>query len=167
MNRSGYSDDIDDTWAHIRWRGAVASAIRGERGQQLLREIAVTMDAMPIKELIAHDLQVGGSFCTLGVVGAARGIDMSHLDPEDPKQVAKVFGIAPALAQEIVFENDEGIDDYEWVDIEICGPMRQHYPDWSRHTRTVRVPSKNVEARRWWHMRAWVTEHLKTEGGRA
>jgi len=38
MSRSGYSDDCD-VWALIRWRGAVKSAIRGARGQAMLREL--------------------------------------------------------------------------------------------------------------------------------
>jgi hypothetical protein len=37
MSRSGYSDDLEN-WSLIRWRGAVASAIRGRRGQAFLRE---------------------------------------------------------------------------------------------------------------------------------
>ena len=33
---------------------------------------------------------------------------MTGMDPEDPDSVAATFGIAPALAREIVWENDEG-----------------------------------------------------------
>ena len=47
MSRSGYSDDIDDNWAHIMWRGRVASSIRGKRGQAMLRELLAALDAMP------------------------------------------------------------------------------------------------------------------------
>ena len=32
---------------------------------------------------------------------------MSRLDPEEPDQVAAAFNIAPQLAQEIVYENDD------------------------------------------------------------
>lgn len=52
MSRSGYADWCDDNWAMIRWRGAVASAVRGKRGQAFLRELATTLDAMPEKRLI-------------------------------------------------------------------------------------------------------------------
>lgn len=106
MSRSGYSDDLD-TWDMIRWRGQVASAIRGQRGQQLLRELAEAMDAMPDKRLIANELECEGSYCALGVVGHARGIDMRSIDPEDSEEVASVFNIARQLAKEIVFINDE------------------------------------------------------------
>jgi hypothetical protein len=108
VSRSGYSDDCDG-WALIRWRGAVKSATSGKRGQKLLTDIAAAMDAMPVKRLVADSLTTPtGEFCTLGVVGHAQGIDIAALDPEDSDAVAKAFGIAPALAKEIVFKNDEG-----------------------------------------------------------
>jgi hypothetical protein len=66
------------------------------------------LDAMPEKKLCVDSLQAPtGEFCTLGALGAARGIDMTHLDPEDHKSVANVFGIANAMTCEIVFMNDE------------------------------------------------------------
>lgn len=107
MSRSGYSDDIDDNWSWIRWRGYVASAIRGKRGQAFLREMLAAMDALPEKKLIANTLETGGAVCAIGSVGKARGVDMSALDPEDYDTVAGVFGINAKLAQEIVFMNDE------------------------------------------------------------
>ena len=45
MSRSGYSDDCD-TWPLICWRGAVASALRGRRGQQFLIELRDALDAI-------------------------------------------------------------------------------------------------------------------------
>ena len=107
MSRSGYSDDTEDQWAFICWRGAVASAIRGRRGQLLLTELLAALDAMPEKQLIAEELERDGQFCTLGVLGHQRGISMESIDPEDYDQVAKAFGIANALAQEIEFMNDD------------------------------------------------------------
>jgi hypothetical protein len=106
MSRSGYSDDCDG-WALIRWRGAVESAMKGRRGQKFLIELAEAMDAMPVKELIAHELVEQGGFCALGVVGQKRGIALESIDPEDSRTVAEQFGIANAMAQEIVFMNDE------------------------------------------------------------
>jgi hypothetical protein len=107
MSRSGYSDDYDNDWASICWRGAVASAIRGNRGQAFLEEMLHAMAALPERKLISHDLEKDGAVCAIGAVGKARGIDMKGLDPEDRDTVAKVFGIAPALAAEIVYMNDE------------------------------------------------------------
>ncbi len=107
MSRSGYSDDCDMDWGLIRWRGQVASAIRGKRGQAFLRELVEALDAMPEKRLIAHELQAGGEVCAIGSVGARRGIDMTKLDPEDYDGIAHTFGVASPLVQEIEFENDD------------------------------------------------------------
>lgn len=107
MSRSGYSDDLDDNWAMIKWRGQVASAIRGKRGQAFLRELVEALDAMPEKRLIAHDLEKDGNVCAIGSVGVRRGVDMSNLDPDDPETIAATFGIAHQLVREIEFENDE------------------------------------------------------------
>lgn len=106
MSRSGYSDDCDG-WDLIRWRGAVASAIHGKRGQAFLKELLSALDAMPEKRLIKGDLEHEGEVCTLGCIGRSRGIDMSQIDPYDRDQVASKFGIATALACEIMYENDE------------------------------------------------------------
>ncbi|RQO62283.1 hypothetical protein [Pseudomonas sp. KBW05] len=107
MSRSGYSDDCGG-WDLICWRGAVKSALKGKRGQAFLVELRDAMDAMPDKRLIADSLQAEGEFCTIGVIGAKRGIDMAVLDPDDREAVGEAFGISPAMASEIVFMNDEG-----------------------------------------------------------
>lgn len=135
MSRSGYSDDCGG-WSLIRWRGAVTSAIKGKRGQEFFRELAVALDAMPERRLIADELQtVEGEFCTIGVLGHARGVDMAKLDPTDRETVAAAFNIAPALAAEIVFENDEGT----WC--------------------------KETPEQRWSRMRQWVEANLGASKG--
>lgn len=110
MSRSGYHDDCDDTWGLIRWRGAVASSIKGKRGQKLLKELAEAMDAMPVKRLITKELKCADGLCTLGVIGEKRGIKVEDIDPEDPEMVAANFDIAEPLAREIVYLNDEEFD---------------------------------------------------------
>lgn len=107
MSRHGYSDDCDDQWALIRWRGAVASAIRGRRGQAFLRELLTALDALPEKRLIARELVQDGQVCAIGSVALLRGLDVSALDPEDPDAIAAAFGISAKLVQEIEYENDE------------------------------------------------------------
>lgn len=106
MSRSGYSDD-GDAWQMIMWRGAVSSAIFGKRGQAFLKEMLAVLDAMPDKKLIKEELEKDGQVCAMGAVGKARGLDMSNLDPEEPELVAAKFGIARALAREIMYMNDE------------------------------------------------------------
>lgn len=106
MSRSGY-DDSCEGWELIMWRGAVKSAIRGKRGQDFLREMIVALDAMPDKRLTEAALQTDGEVCAMGAVGLKRGIDLTKIDPGDRHEVAEVFGIAPALAAEIAYENDD------------------------------------------------------------
>ena len=106
MSRSGYYDGCEG-WELIRWRGAVESALRGKRGQAFLRELIASLDAIPSHELIIEDLEHDGSVCAIGSVGRRRGIDMSELDAYDREEVARVFGIAEAMAAEIMFVNDE------------------------------------------------------------
>jgi hypothetical protein len=107
MSRSGYTIDYADNWQTVMWRGRVASAIRGKRGQAMLRELLDALDAMPDKRLITEELVTDGSYCTLGVLGQKRGLDMTSIDPDEYDQVSTAFNIAEALAREIVFMNDE------------------------------------------------------------
>jgi hypothetical protein len=107
MSRSGYSESCEG-WDLIRWRGAVASAIRGKRGQAFLREMLAALDAIPDKCLIVEELKQDGSVCALGAIGVARGMDLDVIDPEDRDSVAEAFKIPLTLACEIMYENDEG-----------------------------------------------------------
>jgi hypothetical protein len=106
MSRSGYADDCEG-WELIRWRGAVASAIRGKRGQEFLRKLVAALDALPGKRLIKGELEKDGEVCAIGSVGRAQGIDMSNLDPSEAVEVGDAFNIPPALVKEIAYVNDE------------------------------------------------------------
>ena len=112
MSRSGYSDDYDyDQWQGIMWRGAVASAIRGKRGQAFLKEMLAALDALEESRLVSDVLQDPydtAAVCALGAVGKTRGLDMEKIYPEDRETVAGAFGIPNALASEIMFLNDDG-----------------------------------------------------------
>ena len=140
MSRSGYTDDCDDNLASGRWRGVVASAIRGKRGQSFLIELLAALDAMPEKRLIAQSFGKAGSYCTLGVIGAARGAVMPVLtdDPDDyyDGDVAEMAGaalnIASPLAAEVMYHND----DWGWND---------------------------TPEQRWVRMRAFVAERIKAQ----
>lgn len=142
MSRSGYSDDCGG-WDLICWRGAVKSALRGSRGQAFLKELAEAMDDMPVKRLVTEELQADGEFCTLGVVGNARGLDMTTIDPDDAEAVADKFGLANAMVREIVWENDEHPGVY--------GLKEDGSTGWRRET-----PEE-----RWKRMRAWVDKQIR------
>jgi hypothetical protein len=129
VSRAGYSEDLDQ-WSLIRWRGAVMSAIRGKRGQALLREMLAALDAMSDKRLIVRELITEqGDVCALGSVGHARGMEMSKLDPEEYESIAVAFALPEALVREIEYLNDE------------CG--------W-----------KETPEQRWARMRAWVAAQI-------
>lgn len=132
MSRSGYDDNFDQ-WSLIMYRGAVAKATKGARGQALLRDLLDALDKLPERKLIAGKLVEDGAVCALGALGNARGLAMKGLDPENTEAVAAKFGIADALAREIVYMNDEGsyrvatpeqrfIRMREWVASQIKGP---------------------------------------------
>ena len=55
--------------------------------------------------------------------------------------------------------NDEFVNDYKFVDVEICGPMR---PWWS-HRKSVRMDEPDAPARRWKVMRDWVAKQIKEQ----
>jgi hypothetical protein len=146
MGRSGYTEDYgyDDQWQLIRWRGAVASALRGKRGQAFLRECLAALDAMPDKKLYSGRL-VGddGACCTMGAVVKARGLevpavlreceqeaeDLDYSMGEVADRAAELLDIASAMAREIAYENDE-----------VCWKSPSH---------------------RWKHMRAWVAARIE------
>ena len=134
MTRSGYSDDLD--WLELgRWRGRVMSALRGRRGQALLRDIAKAMDAMPERVLGAGGLKTpAGDFCTLGCAMAHRGLDVPVEEDEsdfDVDWTAGQLDIAECLAMEVTYINDE------------CGFFNE------------------TGEQRWRRVRKWVAENLR------
>lgn len=113
MSRSGYKYDCDARELAL-WRASVTRAICGKRGQAFLREMLAALDALPEKKLV-HGKIVSdkGECCAMGAVALARKLDVSSVDETERDDVADVFGIAPALAAEIAFQNDEG-SSFSW-----------------------------------------------------
>ena len=113
--RSGYVDDLEQQQLAM-WRGRVMSAIRGKRGQRMLRELAAALDAMPEKRLVPGQLQrKDGDCCALGCLAMAKGKDLTeHEDSHDcdlrelNPELAETFDVAECLIQEVEYENDEG-----------------------------------------------------------
>jgi len=131
MSRSGYSDDLDPLELGA-WRGQVASAIRGKRGQKMLTDLKDALQAMTKRELVHGELsRPDGGVCALGALGVSRGVDMSTIDPHNTEDVGRAFDIARQLAAEVVSLNDDGC-----VGVE-------------------------TETQRWWRMHAWVCSHIR------
>lgn len=130
MGRSGYSYDCENM---AMWRGQVASAIRGKRGQAFFRDLIAALDALPEKRLISEEIKNDqGCVCALGALGAKKGLDLETLDPYDYEGLGGSFNIAHQLAQEVMFENDEG-------------------NAWGRES----------PEQRWERMRAWAVKQLR------
>lgn len=144
MSRSGYTDDDCDGYLAL-YRGTVASAMRGKRGQKLLCDFVAALDAMPDKRLGAGAIKdEDGCMCSLGVVADARGLDMSDVKFDDygysagpnlsKKEFADRFDVAECMANEVMYMNDE-VSNY-----------------WDR---------PETPEQRWHRMRAWAISHIK------
>lgn len=157
---SDYDYDYDYVYPDALALGATLRAIEGKRGQKALKEMAVAMDAMPVKRLCAEDLKnADGDFCALGVLASARGVDIDRLDAFDHNQVAAALNVAPSFASEVAFENDRGLQTWHWEVFEICGPLQPG----QKRTWTVQVefPNEYMGIKRWQHMRYWITQRIK------
>lgn len=134
MSRSGYSDDCE--YLDL-YRGTVLNAIRGRRGQAFLRSLVAALDAMPVKRLIAGDIDTPeGEVCALGCLARANGVAMETLDSDDHQHIGKTFNIATQLAAEVMYENDDG------------APYRGH-----------KAPPETPEER-WQRMRMWAAKQI-------
>ena len=115
MSRYCDSDDYDwEPWMEGQAAGAMRSAIRGRRGQQLLRDLIAGLDALPVPELAAGALEdpETGCVCALGAVRIQRGAEAVPLrfDPTDPdvdwRELSEPFDISETLAHAVVSTNE-------------------------------------------------------------
>lgn len=110
MSRSGYNEDYgNEDGALAMWRGVIASATRGKRGQRFFRDLVVALDAVPDKRLIANEFQRDdGGMCALGSLAKLKGISgLEDVREDDYEDLGEAFDIAHQLAQEVMFMNDE------------------------------------------------------------
>lgn len=136
MSRSGYSDDYDNVGL---WRGAVHRATTGYRGQHLLKKLRAALDAMPVKRLITDEIKnANGDVCALGALDPNAAVYAAE-------DIAIHFGIARALAAEIVYENDE------------------HPPSWDQGADGRWIRIEETPEQRWRRMRAWVEAQITPE----
>jgi len=136
MSRSGYSDDLDSNEMAM-YRGVIASATRGKRGQVFFRDLVTALDAMPAKRLIANSLgteEPEGDVCALGALGRAKGATLDEDDAYDYDKLGETFNIAHQLACEVMYLNDE------------AGPYRGETPE-----------------QRWERIRAWAAMQIRAD----
>lgn len=113
MTRLRECDDCE-YWQEGLSVGWLRNAIRGKRGQRLLRDLIKGLDSLPTPELSAGALEDPdtGCACALGVVRRVRGAENVPLwfepDEEDiePWDLAGPFDIPVTLAWEVVQQNE-------------------------------------------------------------
>lgn len=175
MGRSGYSEDYDGDFPIELYRGTVARATRGKRGQRFFRDLLAALDVMPVRRLAANVLEEPDgvcaaatyqaglspmlSPCTMGALGQARGTDMSWFDPEwaedDPistsRKLGRDFDIAYQLASEVEYMNDEA-----GIGLKVKDNSRRGYSY-----------QPETPEQRWTRMRAWVASNVNDEPPKA
>lgn len=91
-------------------RSKINRALKSKRGQAFLVELAAQMDYMPNRALINSALiEESGGYCAIGVVSKSRNLDVSKIDPYDPKSVGIALKINHMIVAEIAYINDEGV----------------------------------------------------------
>lgn len=125
------------------WRGNIARATRGRRGQRFFRELLAALDAMPEKRLIRGDLETReGAVCALGALRKAKGLSLTAIRDSDWDELGEAFDVAPMLTQEVMYMNDE----HRVYD-------REAY----------RYIHDETAEQRWQRMRKWVAEQIQPE----
>jgi hypothetical protein len=140
MSRLYYEDDFDYRLEGLQ-QGWLKSAVRGQRGQQFLRDLVAALDALPTPELSCGALEDAetGCCCAFGAVRRFRGPEnvnlWFHPEEEDitPDDLANPFGVPQTLAWAVVQVNEE---------------MNESNTEQGRR-------------RRWAEVRAWAVSHLQ------
>jgi hypothetical protein len=136
MGRSGFCEDGDDEYNSANlWQANIERAVKGKRGQAFFRSLVEALDGMPEKRLVAEELETTeGGVCALGCLGKARGVPLDGVDTEDHDKLGAMFNVAPLLAREVMFQND---DDFGYARVE------------------------ETPEQRWTRMRAWAADQIK------
>lgn len=106
------------------WDRSIANALRGRRGQMVLRKLERALLLMPVPErrLISGRLVTGGESCALGALAVQDGIDhgealdeaqarLEYQDEGDLRatiEMGETLGLPRALACAIAWQNDHG-----------------------------------------------------------
>ncbi len=165
MSRHGYTEydgDENTDLAMGRWRAQVASAMRGRRGQKFFVDLIAALDALPEPKLVAGHLETTeGEVCALGALGRYRQVKLP--DPENPEEtdpedeadwdwLGDAFNIAPQLAQETMYVNDEHAPRVTTSDGYVA--LGRDY---------VHGPLEHPDITRWKAVRRWAVRRLTPE----
>ena len=90
----------------IKWRNTANAGLRGESGQQLLRELIIGLDAMDTKRLAACRPTHLDFHCALGVVARQRDLDLPRLALRNTSDIARCFRISEVLVREVILVNN-------------------------------------------------------------
>jgi hypothetical protein len=123
MSRINYDCDDENfpNQSQLYWQ-AQQNALRGKRGQALLRELEQALVALPAPRLIEGDFCAEGEVCALGAVALRRELEAGadfqaavakledessgHASWEGVSFAAERLGLPAALASAVVQEND-------------------------------------------------------------
>lgn len=153
MSRHGWTEsDGEDQWAEIRQAGAMKSALRGKRGQKLLRDLVAALDAMPVKELVPDSFSCDGGVCALGAVAQYRGVEV----PRTVEVIEDEFGTIPIFE----FEGDRFEED-EYDLGEIAAGQLDISSTLAREVMWQNDECYDTPAQRWAGMRRWAERRLK------
>lgn len=108
--------DEDFPNAQALWWRAQENALRGRKGQAVLRELEAALVALPEKRLIEGALcDDRGQVCALGALATKRGLDQEEMKEHQGEHAGFIadwakdaLGLSGALATAIEWENDEG-----------------------------------------------------------
>jgi hypothetical protein len=121
-----YDGDCDNNVSYL-YESIVDRAIKGKRGQKLLKELEAALAALPEKKLIHFYFSKDGQVCSLGALALKREMEggknreealeliNDKFDKKEqeneyfnmPAYAGKELDIARTLAHEIMCENDE------------------------------------------------------------
>lgn len=162
MSRYDCDGDGDGPEYNNAWElqeQAGLNALRGKRGQAVLKELEAALLALPEKKLLNGKLSSNGGVCAIGALALKRRMDAGEardaalrwmeeqVDPEDcegwgeqttafAKQHLKIVKV---LAYKISFENDEGRGEYNHGHRETEEERFERVLKWVRAQQIVKV----------------------------
>lgn len=148
--------DMDSEWAELhqgRYEHNVKQALKGKRGQKILREMEEALLAMPEPKLIKNRFTTAkGECCAIGALVAHR--------------FAPLWGVsfAEAAARLALEEDEDGFDEYEEADETMNQGLKAGLTQtlvWEIAYRNDDYGWNQTDEQRWEYMLGWVRRHLR------